>query len=79
VRAASLPPQDKTAGLALLDRLEQDAVKKRDELTALQRWLERPRTEIDPSKLLASPVGRKVEGYSTLDELRAQWFSDKDE
>jgi len=54
-------------------------VKKRDELTALQRWLERPRTEIDPSKLPASPVGRKVEGYSTLDELRAQWFSDKDE
>jgi len=78
VQAATLPPQNKTAGLALLDRLEQEAAKKRDELMALKRWLETPRPEIDPSKLPHPRPAREVEGYADLDDLKGQWFSDKD-
>ena len=75
VKSASLSPLDKAKGLSLLDRLDQSAVKKRDELTKLLRWIERPRPEIDLSKLPVTKVGREAEGFIDHDELMDQFLT----
>ena len=78
VQSATLSPQNKTAGFSLLDRLEEDAAKKRDELVALKRWLETPRPEIDPSKIPHPKAAREVEGYTDHDKFITRFLSGED-
>jgi hypothetical protein len=79
VKSTALPSQDKAAGLLLLDRLDRDTTEKRDQLTELLRWLEKPRPEIDLSLIAADGGQRDAKGFVDLDQLKADWFSDKDD
>ena len=78
LQAETFSPQDKVADLSLLDRLEGEAAKKRNELTALRRWLETPRPNIDPAKIPHPKATREVEGFTDHNTFITRFLSGDD-
>lgn len=78
VKVAPLSPQDKTVGLSLLAELDRGASDKRNRLTELVRWLEKPRPEIDVSKLPANRGDPDAKGYISHEELVARLLSEEE-